>query len=144
MMFFLRCDVSLHRLTRWHANGERGIAFLPSEGLQANLFMYPNRRGFFQFAHNVRQTMGGFQSDQKVNVISHTANALRESAVTGDGTAQIFVQASTPFRRNDDFAFLRCKDQMVVQAQICGSHLLVLQCIMTLRPLPGSFDGVRL
>ncbi len=144
MMFFLRCDVSLHSLTRWRANGERGIVFLPGKRMQANLFMYPNRRGFFQFAHNVRQTMGGFQSDQKVNMVGHTANALRKSAETGDGTAQIFVQASTPFRRNDGFAFLRCEDQMVVQALICGSHLLVLQCIMTLRPLLGSFDGVRL
>src|SRR4051812_25066860 len=59
---------------------------------------------------------------QKVDMIGHAADALRSSTEARHGPSQILVKARAPFRRDDSFAILRRKHQMVMEAQIGGSH----------------------
>jgi hypothetical protein len=104
MMLLLIRDVLLNRLPRGSAHRKCRIAFLPGKGPQADLLLHPFRGSLFQLAQNVRQAMSRFQTDQKVDVIGHTADALWKSAEAGDGPSQILVQPRTPFRRDDGFA----------------------------------------
>src|SRR6516165_687426 len=83
--------------------------------------------------------MRDLQADQQVDVIGHAADAPRKSAAARNGPSQVLVHPRTPFRRDDGFAMLRRKHQMVMQAQIGGRHVAILQLTETLRPLTGSW-----
>ena len=133
MMFLLIRDVLLNRRPRGGAYGECRIAFLPGKGSQADLLMHPCRGSLFQLTHDVRQTMSRFQADQKVDMIGHAADALRKSTEARNDSSQILVHARTPFRRDDGLAIPRRKDEMVMEAQIGGSHVAFLQFIGVLR-----------
>src|SRR5436305_3345063 len=135
MMFLLIRDVLLNRRPRGGAYGECRIAFLPGKGSHADLLMHPYRGSLFQLTHDVRQTMSRFQTDQKVDMIAHAADALRKATEARNDSTQILVHTRTPLGRDGGFAILRRKHEMVMQAQIRGGHGAFLPFIETLRPL---------
>ena len=76
--------------------------------------------------------MRGFESDEKMNVIRDTTDALWGATRTTDGSTQILVQTRAPFHGDDGFPVFRGKDNVVEERGVRGWHERE-----ALAPLPG-------
>src|SRR5437764_1350477 len=70
--------------------------------------------------------MGRLQTDKKMHVISHTANALGKSAQTADRSAEIFVQTRFPRVTNCRLAVFCAENKMEMQAEVGGWHAAII------------------
>ena len=119
-MFFLVGDVRSHFLPRAWADGERAVSVLPFEPGKFDLLMHPDRGSFLQFAHEIGEAMRRFQSNQQVDVIGRSADALGCAAHAVEGAAEVFVEPRAPFGGNDRFTVLRREDHMIMEAEVGG------------------------
>ena len=62
--------------------------------------------------------MGGFQPDQQMDVVLHTANTLRHATQSVHYPAKVFVQPWLPFFPKNPLAILGCEDEMIKQASM--------------------------
>lgn len=92
-MLFLIRNVMAHGIESCRAHGESGIAVLPRETSEVETFFEMCGRGLFQFPHNIRETMGGLESDKKMNMVGRAANALRLGIQSAQSSTEIFVDA---------------------------------------------------
>jgi hypothetical protein len=104
VVLLLMSDVLLDGLPSGRANRKCRVAFLSGKRWQANLLMNPDRRDFFQFAHDVGQAMGGPQTDEKMDMIGNATDSLREPTQPGNRAAQILMQTRTPLHGDSGFA----------------------------------------
>ena len=97
MVLLLSCDIITHCPELCGTHGECSIALLPGEGLKPDFFVNPPGGYRFDLAQDVRKPMGGFQTDEKMHVIGHSANFLRDAFELIDHPAKKSVEAGTPY-----------------------------------------------
>ena len=76
VMSFLVSDVLLNGLARRRADREGRVSVLPAKSFQANLVSHPASCRFLQFPDNVCKAMRGLQSNEQMNVVGDTSDAL--------------------------------------------------------------------
>jgi len=69
--------------------------------------------------------MSGLQANQQMDVVVDAADALGNSAQSANRAAEIVVQTIPPRRGDGRSAILRAEDEVIVQAEIGGWHVLV-------------------
>ncbi len=104
------------------AHGEGTVSFLPREAAFPDFIPHPDRRRLLQFAHEIRETMGRFQSDQEMHVVGDAADALGETSETVHRSTEVFVEFAPPVRMNAGDAVLGGKDQVVMQSKEGRGH----------------------
>ena len=92
MMLLLRGDILLYRLHHAGADCEHRITLLPLKLLLV-VSRRPHRRRLLEFAHKIREAMGGLKPDEGVNMIRDSTELEWHSPKTADGAAQVFVEA---------------------------------------------------
>ena len=112
--------------------------------------MHPARRHRFHRADDIREAMRRPQADEQMNVVVNATDRLRDSAEVAHDAAEIRVQPFTPRGDDEWAAFLRAKDDVIVEREVCGWHgrffqrpcrdARIFSAIRWLTP-PANFDA---
>lgn len=70
------------------AHRESPIALLPAEGFEPDFFVNPSRGHRFYLPQDIGKPVGGFQSDEKMNVVRNSTNFLRDTPELIDHAAK--------------------------------------------------------
>ena len=92
MMLFLCGDIPPCRLHPAGADCEYRITLLPPK-LALVVSRRPHRRRLLEFAHKIREAMGGLKPDEGVDMIRDSAQLERHARQSADGATQVFVEA---------------------------------------------------
>ena len=92
------------------------IARLPREIFYANGFVNPARRGLFDVLNKRRQRVRRAQTNQQVNVVSHTSDEFGNSVRGANQSAKVFMQTISPFIRDERMPVFRAEHDMEMQA----------------------------
>jgi len=122
VVLLLPFDVMPHILAHGCADGERAVALLPRKRAVADGLMHPLGRGALEVAHHIREAMRRFQPGKDMDVVGDTAHALRNGVHLAEDAAEIGVESFPPFRGDERAAFLRGKDDVVMQAEMSRRH----------------------
>lgn len=104
MMLFLPGDVIADGFKGGWADTESSVSFLPMEIAEREGFRDPDGGGFFQLADEIGQTVGGFEIEQKMDMISNSANSLKKASEFPDGPSHVFMESRPPFRAKKGLA----------------------------------------
>src|SRR5262245_56335463 len=99
MMFDLVGDIFVYLIRLRRANSESRVSFLPRKDSNS-MPVNPFRRAAFDLAHNFGKRMRSLESRQQVNMISWTADRLRNGIDVLSDSAKIRVKFVTPRIRN--------------------------------------------
>lgn len=123
VMLFLIGDIFPYRRSGCGADGEGRVTILPCELFsKRDGFMDPRGGGLLQFPDEIRQAMGGLQTDQEMNVVRHTTNTFRLASHAMDDSTQVFVESWPPFDIDERHPILCPEYEVVVKGQVGGCH----------------------
>ncbi len=90
--------------------------------------MHPSGRNRFQFAKHIRQAMRCAQANEQMHMIGHATDTFGDSPGGSNDSTKVRVQVPAPPLMDHCVVILRPKDEMIMEAQMCGWHIaLVLQ-----------------
>src|SRR4051812_35162700 len=84
--------------------------------------MHPAGGDGFDIADDVRDTMRGAEAEEQMDVVSDSADGLRDTIEVSYDAAEITVQAFTPRGQNRGGAILGAEHEMVVEGDVGGWH----------------------
>lgn len=136
MVVLLSCDIITHCPELCGTHSEGSIALLPGEGSKPDFFVNPPGGYRFDLAQDVRKLMGGFQTDEKMHVIGHSSNFLRNAFELIDHPAKKSVEAGTPYGGYCADPVFGAENKMVMQCEVRRGHLRMMVPL----PLPGQIN----
>ncbi len=95
--------------------------------------MNPPRGRTFDLHHHVGQPVGCPKPDQKVDVISRSADGFRYAAEGADRSAEVGMKAVSPGLSQERLAVFGAKDNVIMKAQMSGGQL-VFPALLPERP----------
>ena len=113
VVLLLTVNVGTQRIQIRRADGKTSVASLPRKRREAGrLGFHPFRRGGFQRLHQIRDGDGARKTDGEVNMVGHSANAIRFASGVARDRGQIGVEIWAHVRIKEWAAFFRAEDDV--------------------------------
>src|SRR5688500_2466303 len=122
MVFLLVTDVRPDRFDIRLAHAERAITLLPRKLRSSQFLVNPPGGVSFQAAHHVGHGVGGFQSDQKMDVIGDASNVERGSTDATNDATEVCMDARTNIGVDRWKPFFGAENEVVMKAGMRGGH----------------------
>ncbi len=123
MMLLLVANVAIDSFKLRLANGEHGVAFLPTKsGAIRDRLVNPSRRMSFQVPHQHGNRFVRTPADQKMHMIGHSVDLMSYAALAADNAAKVFVNARCDGGLQPGRALFRRENSVVKEFRVGARH----------------------